>query len=74
MTKPVVLIVDDEPDIRELLELTLTKMDLASQSASNLSEAYQLLKQRNFNLCLADMRLPDGDGIDLVKHISAHFK
>ncbi len=73
MSRPIALIVDDEPDIRELLELTLIKMDVSSISAENLADARQALEQQQFDLCLADMRLPDGDGIDLVRHISSQY-
>ncbi len=68
-TKGQVLIVDDEPDIRELLELTLGRMNLETRAAENLMEAHHLLEQFAFDLCLTDMRLPDGNGIDLVRHI-----
>jgi two-component system response regulator PilR (NtrC family) len=68
-----ILIVDDEPDIRELLEITLARMGNVTQSAADLAQAYTLLKQHDFDLCLTDMRLPDGNGIDLVKHISQHY-
>ncbi len=63
------LIVDDEPDIRELLELTLGRMDIDTRSAADLGEAYRLLEQDSFDICLTDMRLPDGNGLDLVRHI-----
>jgi len=69
MSKNQVLIVDDEPDIRELLELTLGRMNLETRSAQNIEEAHQLLEQFKFDLCLTDMRLPDGNGIDLVRYI-----
>jgi two-component system response regulator PilR (NtrC family) len=69
MSKNQVLIVDDEPDIRELLELTLGRMNLETRSAQNIKEAHHLLEQFKFDLCLTDMRLPDGNGIDLVRHI-----
>jgi len=65
-----VLIVDDEPDIRELLEITLGRMGLATESAANLAEAHAQLDAHGFDFCLTDMRLPDGNGIDLVRHIS----
>ncbi len=65
-----VLIVDDEPDIRELLEITLGRMGLVTESAANLSEAHAQLDAQAFDFCLTDMRLPDGNGIDLVRHIS----
>lgn len=67
------LIVDDEPDIRELLEITLARMDIECKSAANLSESYDLLKNNSFDLCLTDMRLPDGNGIELIKHIQQHY-
>ena len=63
------LIVDDEPDIRELLELTLGRMDIDTESAADLAAAKRLLGQKRFDLCLTDMRLPDGNGIDLVRFI-----
>jgi len=63
------LIVDDEPDIRELLELTLGRMHINTRSAANLKEAHTLLATEKFDVCLTDMRLPDGNGIDLVRHI-----
>ncbi|MHB8744284.1 MAG: sigma-54-dependent transcriptional regulator [Sulfuricaulis sp.] len=68
-SKNQILIVDDEPDIREVLELTLGRMNLETRSASNLEEARHLLGEYQFNLCLTDMRLPDGNGIELVRHI-----
>ena len=65
-----VLVVDDEPDIRELLELTLVKMGLAVDTASSVGDAREMLKDARFDLCLTDMRLPDGDGLELVRHIA----
>lgn len=70
MTQFDCLIVDDEPDIRELLELTLSRMGLSTLSTGTLSEARSELSGNSFRLCLTDMRLPDGDGIELVEHIS----
>jgi two-component system response regulator PilR (NtrC family) len=64
-----ILIVDDEPDIRELLEITLGRMKLDTRSARNVSEAREWLAQEPFDLCLTDMRLPDGTGLELVQHI-----
>ncbi|MFQ5756145.1 MAG: sigma-54-dependent transcriptional regulator [Acidiferrobacterales bacterium] len=69
MNKKQVLVIDDEPDIRELLELTLGRMNLETRAAANLDEARHLLQDFRFDLCLTDMRLPDGNGIDLVRHI-----
>jgi two-component system response regulator PilR (NtrC family) len=65
-----VLVVDDEPDIRELLELTLTRMGLGVVAVGSLAEARDTLRDARFDLCLTDMRLPDGEGLDLVRHIS----
>jgi two-component system response regulator PilR (NtrC family) len=63
------LIVDDEPDIRELLEITLGRMDIDTASAADIASAKQLLSEEEFDLCLTDMHLPDGDGLDLVHHV-----
>ncbi len=71
-TCPSVLIVDDEPDIIELLELTLARMGMEVESAKNINDAKTLLDTHHFQLCLTDMRLPDGDGLDLVHHIVSH--
>lgn len=73
MTKQRVLIVDDEPDIRELLEITLLRMGLDTRSAEDYSSATRLLNSESFDLCLTDMKLPDGDGIALVEHIQQHY-
>ena len=63
------LIVDDEADIRELIEMTLLPMGVTCLPAETLSEARVLLKRQTFNLCITDLRLPDGSGLDLVAHI-----
>ena len=73
MIKQRVLIVDDEPDIRELLEITLLRMGLETRSAENYSQATRILHDEPFDLCLTDMKLPDGDGIALVEHIQQQF-
>lgn len=67
--QPAVLIVDDEPDIAELLSLTLRRMSLRTRTAADLGAAQRLLRAEPFDLCLTDMRLPDGDGLDLVAWI-----
>ena len=64
--QPVVLIVDDEPDLLELVSLTLSRMNLKTRTAADLATARRLLAAEHFDLCLTDMRLPDGDGLDLV--------
>jgi two-component system response regulator PilR (NtrC family) len=65
-----VLVVDDEPDIRELLELTLVKMGLGVESVGSIAEAKERLKSDSYDLCLTDMRLIDGEGLELVRHIA----
>jgi two-component system response regulator PilR (NtrC family) len=72
MPKPVVLIVDDEPDLLELVSLTLGRMSLETRTAADLAGARSLLASQHFDLCLTDMRLPDGDGLDLVAWIQAN--
>jgi two-component system response regulator PilR (NtrC family) len=70
MPNPTALIVDDEPDILELIEITLGRMNVDTDSVGNLAQARDRIAERNYDLCLADMRLPDGNGIDLVRTIS----
>src|SRR5580692_3281886 len=67
MPKPAVLIVDDEPDLCELLSITLQRMDLSASTANDVAQAQRMLKTEQFDLCLTDMQLPDGNGLDLVK-------
>ena len=66
-----VLVIDDEADIRELLELSLLRMGLAVECSGSVAGAKQLLQSKRYDLCLTDMRLPDGDGLDLVRFIGA---
>jgi two-component system response regulator PilR (NtrC family) len=70
MTKAQILIVDDEPDILELVTITCARLGLGTRRAQNLAEAKQHLSEAHFDLCLTDMRLPDGNGVDLVRFIS----
>jgi len=63
------LIIDDEPAILELLAITLLRMGIDTRQANNLASAYQLLSEQEFDLCLTDMHLPDGNGLELVAHI-----
>lgn len=67
------LVVDDERDIRELLVLTLGRMGLRISTAANLAEARELLASNPYDLCITDMRLPDGNGIELVSEIAQHY-
>lgn len=67
------LIIDDEPDIRELLEITLGRMKLDTRSARSVKEARECLSREHYDLCLTDMRLPDGSGLELVQHIQQQY-
>jgi len=73
MTAKKVLIVDDEVDICDLVEITLMRMGITSRSAFTLEQARQQLDTEHFDLCITDMRLPDGDGISLVETIQQHY-
>jgi len=70
--KPRALVVDDEPDIRELLSITLERMNLEVTAADTIAAATRELRAHTFDLCLTDMRLPDGDGLNLVEWIQTH--
>ncbi|MDP2794710.1 MAG: sigma-54 dependent transcriptional regulator [Sulfurisoma sp.] len=63
------LVVDDEADIRELLDMTLARMGLAADCAATVAEAKRLLAEGSYQVCLTDMRLPDGDGLELVRYV-----
>ncbi len=71
--KHLALIVDDEPDICELLVLTLTRMDIDSITAGDLKTARKLLAEQQISICLTDMRLPDGNGLELVQLIQQQY-
>ena len=73
MTEPRALVVDDEPDLRELLELTLSRMGVDVETAEDLAEARRKLAAESFHFCLTDMRLPDGNGLSLIKEISRDY-
>jgi two-component system response regulator PilR (NtrC family) len=70
--KSQVLVVDDEADIRELLGMTLSRMGLEAHCAASTGEAFELLGKNSYDLCLTDMRLPDGDGLAVVEYVSRH--
>ena len=70
-TAKTVLLIDDEPDILELLEITLLKMGLVVDKASGVKAALSKLASQHYDLCLTDMRMPDGDGLDVVKYITS---
>jgi len=67
------LIIDDEPGIRELLEITMNRMGVDCCTAENLTKARELLKQESFDICLTDMKLPDGDGVEFVSEVQTLF-
>ncbi len=69
MLKKRVLVVDDEPDIRELLSITLEQMGLEVVTAAKLAKARKLLESEEFDLCLTDMKMPDGNGLELVEMV-----
>jgi len=73
MKTPPILIVDDEADIRELIEITLNRMGLDTHCAANITEAQDSLTTHKYSLCLTDMRMPDGNGLDLIDHIQANY-
>jgi two-component system response regulator PilR (NtrC family) len=64
-----ILVIDDEPDIRQLLSITLSRMGLSSYCVENLSRAKAALKEHEFSLCLSDLKLPDGSGLEFVKQV-----
>jgi two-component system response regulator PilR (NtrC family) len=70
-TRPTALVVDDEPDICELLAMTLQRMDIEASTCTSVAAAKDRLARREFQLCLTDMRLPDGDGLELVEWMQA---
>ena len=69
--RPVALVVDDEPDICELLAMTLDRMQIETDTCNDVSSARRMLEDRDYQLCLTDMRLPDGDGLELVEWMQA---
>ncbi len=72
MTRPLALVIDDEPDICELLNLTLDRMDIDTETATDVRTAKEKFANHKFDLCLTDMRLPDGDGLELVEWMQAN--
>ncbi len=74
MSRIKALIIDDEPDILELLTITLTRMGLDCVSAKNISQALKLIESQDFDICLTDMRLPDGDGLEVLRFLQSQKK
>ncbi|MCB1967179.1 MAG: sigma-54-dependent Fis family transcriptional regulator, partial [Candidatus Accumulibacter sp.] len=68
-----VLVVDDEADIRELLDLTVARMGLSADCAESVLQAREFLERQRYQLCITDMRLPDGDGLEIVKLINERY-
>jgi len=73
MQRHTALIIDDEPDILELLSITLSRMNVDCRTAGNLADARRQLTQQRFDLCLTDMRLPDGDGVEFIRYFQEHY-
>ncbi|MDR2636954.1 MAG: sigma-54 dependent transcriptional regulator [Zoogloeaceae bacterium] len=71
-SRPRVLIIDDEADIRELLDLTIARMGMDTDCAATVGEAMDFIARQNYQLCLTDMRLPDGDGLEIVRHLNGN--
>lgn len=74
MSTPAVLIIDDEPDIRELLAMTIRRMGFEAFCAESLDGAYRMLERRHFDFCLTDMKLPDGSGLQFIQHVQQHHE
>ncbi len=72
MNKPLALVIDDEPDICELLDLTLGRMDISTETANDVKSAKEMFANHKFDICLTDMRLPDGDGLELVEWMQSN--
>jgi len=72
MNLPLALVIDDEPDICELLTLTLGRMDIRTETAVDVAGAKALFGKHEFDICLTDMRLPDGDGLELVEWMQSN--
>jgi two-component system response regulator PilR (NtrC family) len=72
MNQPLALVIDDEPDICELLSLTLERMDVRTKTAMDVQSAKTLLGEHEFDICLTDMRLPDGDGLELISWMQSN--
>lgn len=72
MKKHHILIIDDEPDIRELLEITINRMGIETTTAEDIASALSALKKNHFHLCLTDMKLPDGQGLEVIDYIQKH--
>ena len=72
-SKQTVLVIDDERDIRELLSITLGRMDLNVDAAANVAEAKRMLSEQAYDLCFTDMRLPDGTGQELIELIARQY-
>ena len=70
-TNPIALIVDDEPDICELIKMTLARMDVTCDTSTNLNDAMSLLDRQQYDICITDLRLKSDSGLDLIKHIHA---
>ncbi len=73
MKRPQALIIDDESDILDLLLMTLDAMDIDCRTAENIAQAHTALEEQTFDICLTDMHLPDGDGIDLVQTMQKKY-
>jgi len=74
MTATRILVVDDEPDLRTLYELTLLRQGFLVDTAEDLTSALACLEHHSFDVVITDMRLPDGLGIDILRHLKARHR
>lgn len=70
---PQILIIDDEPDIRHLLTMCIVQMGISVDAAKDVAEAHKLLKANHYHFCITDMKLPDGNGLEIVEHCQKHL-
>ncbi|HCO08752.1 MAG TPA: sigma-54-dependent Fis family transcriptional regulator, partial [Acinetobacter ursingii] len=71
--QPLVLLVDDEEDLCALMQMTLARMGIATHCAYRIAQAKELLQNNNYDACLTDLNLPDGNGLDLVHYVTQHW-
>lgn len=71
--QPLVLLVDDEQDLCMLMQMSLSRMGIKTHMAHHLQQAKYFFSEYNYDACITDLNLPDGSGLELVKHVSQHY-
>ena len=71
--QPLVLLVDDEQDLCMLMQMSLSRMGIKTHMAHHLQQAKYFFSEYKYDACITDLNLPDGSGLDLVKHVSQHY-